>query len=75
MTTMPKLIASVPSLRERYKNGTRIRLIHMSDTQAPPDGTLGTVTGVDDIGTIHMSWDNGSSLGLVPEDDEFEVIK
>ena len=42
--------------------------------QAPPSGTIGTVTCVDDIGTIHMMWNNGSSLGLVP-DDEFVIVK
>ena len=37
----------------------------MEDPQAPPIGTLGTVKAVDDIGTIHVAWDNGSSLGVV----------
>ena len=36
----------------------------MDDPQAPPIGTKGTVTHVDDIGTIHVAWDNGSSLGV-----------
>ena len=29
------------------------------------EGALGTVMCVDDIGTIHVSWDCGSSLGVV----------
>ncbi len=33
----------------------------MDDIQAPPVGTKGTVRGVDDIGSIMVSWDNGSS--------------
>ena len=28
-------------------------------------GLKGTVLSVDDIGTIHVAWDNGSSLGVV----------
>ena len=47
----------------------------MDDKQAPPPGTIGTVDFIDDAGTIHMSWETGSSLGLIPETDSFEVIK
>ena len=32
------------------------------------------MTGVDDAGSILMSWDNGCGLNIVPEEDEFEVI-
>lgn len=65
----------VKTLRELYPAGTRIRLLKMDDIQAPPAGTEGTVTFVDDAGTIHMRWDTGSSLGLISEEDEFEVVK
>ena len=57
------------------KEGMRVRLIKMDDVQAPPIGTIGTVTGVDDIGTIHVHWDTGSSLGLIPDEDEWEVVE
>ena len=61
-------------IKERYPAGTRIRLDHMSDPQAVPSGTEGTVTYVDDIGQIGMKWDNGRSLSLVPGEDDFSVI-
>lgn len=66
----------VKKLREKYPKGTRIRLIHMSEeiAQAVPAGTIGIVTNVDYIGTIHMAWETGSSLGLIPEVDEFEIV-
>ncbi len=60
--------------RERMA-GTRVRLIAMDDVQAPPAGTEGTVQYVDDAGTIHVQWDTGSSLGLIPGTDEWEVIE
>ncbi|WBW49428.1 DUF4314 domain-containing protein [Peptoniphilus equinus] len=41
----------------------------MEDIQAPPIGTKGTVRGVDDIGSIMVSWDNGSSLSVVYGED------
>lgn len=55
----------VNRLRNEYPAGTRIKLTDMDDMQAPPIGTKGTVTGVDDMGSIMVHWDNGSSLSLV----------
>lgn len=52
-------------LREDYPKGTRVELVEMVDTQAVLVGTQGTVTHVDDIGTIHTRWDTGSTLGVV----------
>ena len=51
-------------LREQYPAGTRVELVQMDDPQAPPIGTLGTVEGVDDIGSIMVAWDTGSGLNV-----------
>ena len=65
----------IEALRTSYPVGTRIQLLEMSDPYNPvPSGTLGTVTYVDDAGTIHMKWDNGRTLGLVPSKDCFKKI-
>lgn len=61
-------------LKETFTPGTRIRCIAMYDKYPVPVGTEGTVRHVDDIGTIHVNWDNGSGLGLVYGEDRFEVI-
>ncbi len=61
-------------IKEQYPEGTRILLESMEDMQAVPPGTRGVVEYVDDIGTIHMEWDNGSSLGLVVGKDKFSVV-
>ena len=53
-------------LRRQYPKGCAVELVHMEDAQAPPKGTRGKVVHVDDIGTIHVEWDNGSMLGIVP---------
>ena len=59
----------VEQLRVRYPKGTRVELVKMDDAQAPPIGTEGTVIGVDDIGSVMVAWDNGSSLhGVYGED-------
>ena len=64
----------VERLRERYPKGTRVELVRMEDIQAPPIGTKGTVTAVDDMGTVHVRWDNGSSLGVAYGEDECHVL-
>lgn len=61
----------VAELREKFPNGTRIELLEMKDTQAPPRHTQGTVFRVDDYGNILMHWDNGSSLSLLYGIDKF----
>ncbi len=58
-----------------YPKGTEIELISMEDSYAVPSGTHGVVDFVDDIGTIQIIWDNGSTLGLVVGKDNFKVIK
>ena len=60
---------TVERVRRDYPVGTRVELIQMEDVQAPPVGTLGTVLGVDDTGSLLMRWDNGSGLNVVYGED------
>lgn len=55
----------IEKIRKFYPIGCRVELVSMEDFQAPPKGTKGTVVGVDDIGSILVKWDNGSSLNVV----------
>lgn len=61
--------AIVEKIKAEYPSGTRVELVKMDDIQAPPVGTKGTVIGVDDIGSIMVRWDNGSSLHVVYGED------
>ena len=38
-------------------------------------GVCGTVKSVDDACQIHVKWDNGSTLALNPEVDEFTILE
>ena len=66
---------NVKLLKEKYPEGTKIRLICMDDFQAVPSGAVGTVRKGDDMGTIHVLWDNGSTLGVIEGGDSFEVVE
>lgn len=59
----------VERIRQEYPKGTRVELLRMEDVQAPPIGTLGTVLGVDDTGSLLMRWDTGSRLNVVYGED------
>ena len=61
-------------LRREYPSGTRVRLVRMDDPQAPPLGTEGTVTGVDDMGSLLVDWDNGSRLNVIYGEDRVRRV-
>ena len=63
-------------LRSSYPEGCRVELLHMDDpyNRTLHPGCLGTVRCVDDAGTIHVSWDCGSSLGVVYGEDSCRRI-
>lgn len=55
--------------------GCRIRLLDDSDMEPGlKAGMEGEVVLVDALGTIHVTWDNGSCLGLIPGVDSYRVI-
>ena len=64
------------ALREKYPKGCRVELIKMDDPyREMPPGLKGVVTGVDDSGSIHVDWQNGSSLAVVFGEDECRKIE
>lgn len=66
---------TVNRLREQYPKGTRVELISMNDPYAKlKPGDRGTVSMVDDIGTVFVDWDCGSGLGVVYGEDHIRKI-
>lgn len=73
MSEHERLLRRAEVIKKQYPAGTRVMLKEMDDPQAPPFGALGTVMCVDDIGTVFVQWDIGSTLG-VTEVDEIVII-
>lgn len=64
----------VERLQQQYPKGTRLKLISMEDPCRVPEGTVGVVDFIDDAGQIHMRWETGSCLALIPGVDQFQKI-
>ena len=64
----------VEEIRKRYPKGSRVALVFMDNTQAPPVGTLGTILGVDNIASLMVEWDNGSHLNVIYGEDKVRIV-
>lgn len=70
-------IQNVEKLREVYPAGTRVCLLsNMKDPygQGEKAAYTGSVAFVDDAGQIHVKWDNGGSIAIIPTIDSFTKI-
>lgn len=65
---------TVQAVREAYPPGTQVRLIRMEGEADMPRGLAGTVDHVDDAAGVHVRWENGSSLALLPDTDFFQTV-
>ena len=64
------------ALREKYPQGCRVELVKMDDPyREMPPGLQGVVTGIDDSGSIHVDWQNGSSLAVIFREDECRKVE
>ena len=67
----------IEKVKRDYPPGTRVELTApMNDPHTKlTTGDKATVDFVDDIGTLHCKFDNGSCLGIIPGEDSFSKIK
>ena len=61
-------------IRLQYPPDTCIELELMVDAYAVPPGTRGNVDHVDDMGSVHIKWDNGRTLAAIPGVDSFRKL-
>lgn len=55
-----------------FKPGMKVRIIHLEGEDNSYDGREGEITYVDAIGQLHGTW---GGLAIIPEADEFEILK
>lgn len=55
------------NIRASYQRGRRVRFLGFGepDRRWLEPGILGTIRSVDDLGTVHVEWDNGVRLGCI----------
>ena len=63
----------IDRIKEDYPPGSHVKLIEMKGEPQMLYGLKGTVRAIDDIGQIHVNWENGSTLALT-EEDRFEKM-
>ncbi len=63
---------------EEIKIGTTLELVEMQGEKQMRKGLRGlrgVVTHIDDAAQIHVRWQNGSSLAIIPEVDKFMIVQ
>ena len=53
--------------------GKRVKCIKMNDPYPVEPNEMGTIDTVDDVGTIHVVWDNGRRIGLIRDEDQYKI--
>lgn len=62
-------------IKEKYPIGSKVKLLKDMDDKYPVlAGTIGTVDYIDSEGQLHMTWENGRTLALLPDIDQFEIL-
>ena len=76
MNDFERMSRTANRIKAEYPKGTRILLIKMGDDDPRPipPNTRGTVSFVDDIGTVFCDFDNGRHLGLARGADSFRKL-
>ena len=64
----------IKNIDPRAKKGMRIRMLSMADENPIDDDLEGTIDRIDDIGTLHVNWDDGRTLGVIPNVDDYELL-
>lgn len=63
--------------KAKYPENTKVEIIRLCNPEPNyPKGSRGFVAKVDDMCQIHVNWENGGSIALLPEEgDYFAIVK
>lgn len=65
----------IERIKKLYLPGSRVELVQMDDPYSKlAPGERGTVTHVDDTGTVFVNWDCGSALGIIYGVDRIQKL-
>lgn len=65
---------NIKKIMNDYPKGTKVMCLFSKDQNPVPKGTIGTVESVSEDAAIHVVWENGQEVALVPGRDEWEVL-
>lgn len=64
----------VREMQEKYPEGTRICVTRLNNYELQPDKALATISFVDNLGTLHVTFDNGAKRSVIPGIDSFRFL-
>lgn len=70
-----KLYEMSLKIKAKFPKGTRVEAISIQDVNGPPCGMRGSVTHVDDVGTVFVHWDDPKFVSGVIVVDGTDKIK
>lgn len=66
---------NITAIKNTFKPGARILVHSINDPYVFLDNDIqGTIQRIDDLGTIHVTLDNGMMLGLISGLDSFQPL-
>lgn len=70
----------IKQIKNEYPQGTVLELTEDMQSDGKPEkdmvkGLQGKINYIDDAGQLHIKWNNGRSLALIPEVDHFKEVE
>lgn len=66
----------VNEVKKEYPPGVTVQLVYTRDIKHPiAIGSEGKVIKVDDIGTIHVKWEDGQKIGIIYGEDTIRIVQ
>lgn len=71
--SIPRTYEEIQHIKAKYKVGTKVRMIKLSNRTNIKRGTLANVESIDDLGTIHVRYKTCGTEVLIENLDKFEI--
>lgn len=71
--SIPRTYEEIQHIKAKYKVGTKVRILRLSNRINLRRGTLANVESIDDLGTIHVRYKTCGTEILIEGLDDFEI--